>query len=273
MILSGLRKPVDTFVPSLGRLYRLTRDVTNGRRPMPTKFGFSLAGCPPMAKDGWEVDEIEAFIELMATHDAVVDIGANVGFYSCLAASQGKHTIAFEPSSRNLNFLYKNLWDNQFLDVEVLPLGLARQSGLGRIYGFSDMASLVPGWAQARNEEFSLIPLTTLDLMLAGRFRNQKLFIKMDVEGYESEVLAGASKTMDLDPKPTWMVEILLSGETIPGGISQKFSETFDVFWGHGYQCRMLNAERTPVERADVSRWVSDGRVESGAKDFLFSAM
>jgi FkbM family methyltransferase len=206
----------------------------------------------------------------MNTHDLVFDIGANVGLYTCLAASRGKRTIAFEPALRNLRFLYRNLWENQFSGVEVFPLGLAGQCGLGRIYGFGGMSSLVPEWAQARQRHSSLVPLTTLDTIVSGRFKSEKLLIKMDVEGFELDVLVGAEETLDRDPKPTWLVEILLGGDVIPGGINRAFAETFAVFWKRGYRSHMLDSFLTPVGPADVDRWVTNGFVDSGTHDFLF---
>jgi FkbM family methyltransferase len=270
MLLSGCRKAIDTYAPPLGRQYRLLRDATNRRRSIQTRYGFTLAGDPSMTREEWEAEEIEAFLALVKTHDAVLDIGANVGFYSCLAARCGKPTVAFEPSSRNLNFLYRNLWENQFSDVEIFPLGLGGHRGLGRIYGFGGIASFVPDWAQARESQSVLVPLTTLDTVVAGRFKNQRLLIKMDVEGFEMDVLAGALETLDRDPKPTWLVEILLGGEVVPGGINMTFAETFQVFWKRGYRCNKLDSFLTPVEPADVDRWAANGFVESGTHDFLF---
>lgn len=272
MHLSKYRKAVDTFAPPLGRSYRQLRDATSRRRAIQTPYGFSLAGDPTMAAEGWEADEIAAFLELTESHDAVVDIGANVGMYSCLAANQGKPTLAFEPSTRNLNYLYRNLWDNGFRDVEVFPMGLAREPGLSRIYGYGGIASFVPGWAQAREAQSALVPLTSLDSILAGRFQGKRLLIKLDVEGFELEVLWGAAKTLDLTPRPTWLVEILLRGEVIPGGMSRNFAETFETIWEHGYRCRKLDAKRTSVERNDVSRWECQGSVDEETHDFLFSA-
>jgi FkbM family methyltransferase len=270
LILSKCRRAVDKFAPPLGRLYRSLRDATIWRKPVSTKYGFSLAGDPLWANSDWEAGEIQAFIELLQAHDAVLDIGANVGFYSCLAASRGRQTIAFEPSQRNLNFLYKNLWENQLSDVEVFPLGLAGKSGLGRIYGSDAVASFVPGWAQAQQKRYKLVPLTTLDTIANCRFKNKSLLIKMDVEGFELDVLAGAEATLDLVPKPTWLVEVILRGETVPGGVNPRFSEVFELFWKHGYQCRMLDPARTRVEQADVSLWVRNGIVDHGMRDFLF---
>jgi FkbM family methyltransferase len=272
MFLSGCRKVVDSYVPPLGRQYRLLRDATNRRRSIQTRYGFALAGDPSMTRPEWEADEIEAFLALVKTHDVVLDIGANVGFYSCLAARCGKPTVAFEPSSRNLKFLYKNLWENHCTDVEIFPLGLGRHCGLGRIYGFGGISSFVPDWAQARESESTLAPLTTLDTIAAGRFKDRKLLIKMDVEGFEMEVLAGAPETLDRHPKPTWLVEILLSSAVIPGGISKTFAETFEVFWKHGYRSNKLDSLLTPAEPADVQRWVANNSVDLNTHDFLFSA-
>ena len=272
MLLSKCRRVVDTYAPSFGRQYRLLRDATNRRSSIHTKYGFTLAGDPSMANYECESNEIDVFLEMMETHDIVLDIGANVGLYSCLAASHGKPVIAVEPSSRNLNFLYRNLWDNKFRKVEVFPLGLAGHSGLGRIYGYGGIASFVPGWAQARESQSCLVPLTTLDTIVSGRFQNKNLLIKMDVEGFELDVLAGAANTLDLIPRPTWLVEILLRGEVLPDGMNKKYTEAFEVFWKHGYRCRMLDAARTPVGPADVSRWIDNGLVDSETHDFLFSA-
>jgi len=272
MLLSRCRKAVDAFVPPLGQSYRMLRDAAIWRRAVPTSYGFTLAGGPIMAAKGWESEEIAAFLGLILTHDCVLDIGANVGIYSCLAASRGKHTLAFEPCARNLHYLYRNLWANGFRDVEVFPVGLARRPGLGRMYGYGDMASFVPGWAQAWETHSALVPLTSLDAVAASRFQGKRLLIKLDVEGFEPEVLAGAIKTLDLVPNPTWLVEILLRSESIPGGVNANFAATFEVFWRHGYHCRKVDAPRTPVGPDDVSRWVSSGAVDEGTTNFLFSA-
>ncbi|MHB1934968.1 MAG: FkbM family methyltransferase [Acidobacteriaceae bacterium] len=271
MNIGKLRKPVDKFAPVLGRLYRALREVAVYRQPRPTKFGFTLAGCPIMAGENWEVNEIRFFLEMLQSHDIVIDIGANVGAYTCLAASQGKHVLSIEPLRRNQAYLYRNLWENRFLDVEIFPLGLSEKSGLGRIFGSGDMASLVPGWAKVPESRFSLVPVTTLDVIAAARFQGSHLLIKIDVEGFELEVLRGAAATLDLWPRPTWLVEILLRNEAIPGGVNTRFSKTFDLFWSHGYQCRRANSARSPVGLSDVMRWSANRRMDDETANFIFT--
>ena len=271
MNLSKYRMVVDTYAPMLGRRFRCLRDVTH-RRSIQTKYGFTLAGDPVMAKEGYETDEIKAFLELTKTHDAVLDIGANVGLYTCLAGSCGKHTIAIEPAPRNLKYLYRNIRENKFICVQVYPFGLAAQRGLGHIYGYGGTSSFVPGWAQARKSHSTLVEMATLDIITSGGFQHQKLLIKIDVEGYELDLLAGAAATLEMNPKPTWLVEIQLSGELIPGGVNRRFADVFQVFWKRGYHCQRIDAARTSVEPEDVSRWIANGVVDADSHDFLFTA-
>jgi FkbM family methyltransferase len=225
-----------------------------------------------MASGDYESHFTKVFLDCLPAHDAVLDIGANIGFYTCLAAVHGKHVIAFEPSSRNLAFLYDNLWSDGFLDEEVFPVGLGRARGLMPIYGFGGISSFVRDWAQASRSRFSIVPITTLDTIVAGRLQGSKLLIKIDVEGFEADVLAGAKAMLALDPKPTWMVEIFLRYEAIPGGVNTRFCETFEFFWDHGYACRRLNASQLSVSQDDVKRWAADGVVETGVSNFLFVA-
>lgn len=99
----------------------------------------------------------------------------------------------------------------------------------------------------------------------------KRLLVKLDVEGFELEVLAGAAGTLDRIPKPTWLVEIMLSGELIPSGMNSRFAETFAMFWEHGYCCHKLDPARTPLGPDEVSRWIRNGSVNGDTHDFLFS--
>jgi FkbM family methyltransferase len=262
ILISGLQKPIDAFVPSVGHLYRVLRDHYGAERvAIRTEYGFALAGDPEMARD-YEPAEVNTFLKLLDSCATVVDIGANIGFYSCLAASHGKHVVSFEPLPRNLQFLYRNLWENEFRSTEVFPIGLAKEPGLKRLYGFAGLASFVPGWGGANKAHFAVVPVTSLDTILAGRFNGQQLLIKIDVEGFELDVLAGAENTLSLTPRPTWLVETALNGEQVPAGINAQFVEVFETFWRHGYEARRLTVKRESVRRADVHRWVANGAVE-----------
>ena len=273
MFLSRCRKYVDSYVPSTGRLYRELRDAAIARHPSETVYGFKLAGDPRMARPEWERNEVAVFLDLISTHDIVVDVGANIGFYSCLASAYGKHVLAFEPSPRNLRFLYQNLRQNGYSNVEVFPMGVGGQCGLGLIHGFGGIASFVKGWGQGDAKHSEIVPITTLDTALCGRFHGDRMVIKIDVEGFELEVLKGATGLLQRRPPPTWLVEIMLTDGVIPGGTNQHFADAFSLFSELGYECRTLDGAFDLVTSDTVKRWVNIGRVSDGLHDFLFRSI
>ena len=269
---SFIRRAVDSRAPALGKIYREVRDERARSRRMTTSFGCQLAGPTNLFTGDWEVAETELFKRCLRKSSVCIDIGANVGFYSCLAAARGKQVIAVEPLPGNLKFLYSNLAFNGLWNVEVFPMGLSSSPGLKRLYGTADTASFVRGWGDATEKTLCTVaPVTTLDLICATRFHGLQYTIKMDVEGFELQVLQGALQTLDLDPKPFWLVEILLNDRAVPGGINPTFSDTFEMFWSHGYEARQADDSQALVTPREVRHWVDEGRVPTGTSNFLFT--
>lgn len=272
-MIGRLRKPVDQISPGIGRAYRLVRDIVVRRRPRPTTFGFTLAGDPTMTTKSWEEAETQFFLSRLDSHDQIIDIGANIGFYSCLAAQFGKPVLSIEPSRRNQDFLYRNLWENSFRKVEVAPVALSSEPGITALYGFGGLASLVQGWGQSSQSSTQIVPSTTLDRLTIGRFAGARLLIKLDVEGFELEVLRGASETLKREPKPTWLVEIILHDDVVPGGgTNALFYETFKLFWKNGYTCRKAAKVETIITPEAVARWARNGHVDGESSNFIFSS-
>ena len=147
----------------------------------------------------------------------VVDVGANIGYYSVLAAHSGKEVIAIEPLRENIDLLNVNLLHNGLPDVEVFPLAVSDRSGIAELYGAATMASLVRGWGKAVEYQRQLISTTTFDRLLSHRLHAVPTFIKIDVEGFEYEVLMGAEAILAQEPKPIWMVEIFRRHESNSG--------------------------------------------------------
>ncbi len=217
----------------------------------------------------FEPEEVSLTADYLKRSDVFVDVGANIGFYSCLARSLGKHTVAIEPQEQNLRYLYANLLVSGWTDVEVFPLGLSGHPGVEILYGVSSTgASLVPGWAAQPKGRQKRIPVSTLDILLGARFQGKRLFIKLDVEGFEYQVLRGCREILSLHPKPTWMVEICLS-EHHPGGSNAHYRDTFAVFFDAGYEARTADEHRTAIGLADIDRHVKDGRSDSGTINYL----
>jgi FkbM family methyltransferase len=270
LIRRGARRIVDAWLPGLGHAYRHLRDKRAAAAPLvDTPFGFKLSGNRSMAEGDFEREEIDVFLKYLRNASACIDIGANVGLYTCLAAAQRKKVIAVEPLDLNLEVLYRNLAGNSFFDVEVFPMGLSSNAGVKRLYGNNTGASFLPGWAGAPDKWYEVVPVNTLDLIVNTRFDGQPLLIKIDVEGFEYDVLEGATHTLGLSPRPAWLVEVDLGGN-FPGGRNDNFHRTFELFWQRGYEARTANRKERVIQSSDVERWLRQGRVDFGSHNYIF---
>jgi FkbM family methyltransferase len=218
-----------------------------------TPYGFRLAGNRAMQDGSFEPEETKLIRGLSEQFDVLIDVGANIGYYACLALHARKRIVAFEPLHENLRWLYRNLDDNGWTDAEIWPIGLANAPGLMVLYGGGTGASFVKGWAGISHSFKRFVPVNTLDNILANRFLNERLLIKVDVEGAELDVLKGAIRM--LTRNAIWMIEITLCDHrTTP---NPRFSETFEVFWRHGYSCVSADNTRIHVTKGDIQRWVT----------------
>jgi FkbM family methyltransferase len=262
-------RPYAERVPWLAAAYRDMREsaFARFRKVVDTPMGFRFAGPPAMAEGSFEPTETKFLSDELAAADVFVDVGANIGYFTCLARSRNVHTIAIEPLESNLRMLYANLRANGWSDVEVFPVALAEKPGLLELYGASTGASLIPGWAGRGRSTVRLVPISTLDNLLAARFAGQRMLMKIDVEGVEHQVLRGAEQTLARKPQPRWLVEVCLTENQT--GVNPHFREVFDAFWRHGYVAESPE-ERREITEADVTEWVATGKREFGSYNVLF---
>ena len=164
-------------------------------------------------------------------------------------------------------YISAHLAYNNLSNVEVYPLALSDKPGVMTLYGQAETASFISGWGGASKSDHQTVSVTTLDIIAAERFRGVPLTIKLDVEGFELEVLKGADRTLRLNPKPAWLVEIFLTDSAIPGGVNERFLETFEVFWGSGYRSYDTSLGRSLVQPSDVNRWVKTGLVDRSSSN------
>jgi len=130
----------------------------------------------------------------------VVDVGANAGYYSYLAASLVGPTgrvIAIEPDPVHAQSLAAAIRANALANVVLLNVGLGRESGELALHippdGHANRAATmtpVPGWTPIT------VPVRPLDELLPELAVSTIHLLKLDVEGFEGEVLRGASATL-----------------------------------------------------------------------------
>ena len=263
------KRVIKRLIPApFSRLWRQGRDEWRYRRlkPYVTSYGFQLYGDANLDSSREASDEMDTVRQFLNQGAALIDIGANVGLFSCYASSKGHSVLAVEPQPRNVQLLCRNLSLNK-LNVEVLPIALANEVGILPLYGGGQGASLRKGWGGMQATYSTLVPVSTVDRILAGRFANQPLIVKLDVEGHEKEVLLGSEQTLSRD-NVAWLVEHGLTENF--AGINPHFRELFELFWSYGYEAHSLSPSRL-VTPEDVDRWVAQKSRDFGGIEYLFT--
>lgn len=267
----GFFRPVVSRSSFLSRLYRNWRDERHLQHAPPvTPLGFRFNGNDAMARGAFEPTETLLIQKLLSQASVVINVGANVGYYCCLALSQRKHVVAFEPMPLNQRYLLRNVivngWSNSF---ECYPIALSSQSGLSEMFGGGTGASLIKGWG---GQNYStIVPISTLDIVLGDRFTNERPLIIVDIEGAEYEMLQGAKKLLAAERRPIWFIEISLR-EHQPRGIDMNpnLLRTFELFSYHGYVA--LTAEENPrlISIEEISTIATTGVDTLGTHNFIF---
>ena len=164
--------------------------------------------------DGWEPTTIRTFLRLVSPGATVLDVGANSGLFSLLAArSDPAVTVhAVEPVARVFSVLESNVALNGLPNVTCHRLACSDRSGPATLHvpageAVPVMASLVAGWADtaATGEP---VECTTVDGLVAGEAIDRVDVVKIDAEGSEDAVLRGARATLE-EHRPFVLAEVL----------------------------------------------------------------
>ena len=147
---------------------------------------------------------------LASRQGCFVDVGAHVGTVAVHASPFFKSVLAFEPEARNLKLLQNNILQNKLPNIAVVPKAVSDRSGTTTFY-ISDSVdtsrnSLMPSKSGGTVD----VPLVSLDDAFASEYKQllPLAFIKIDVEGFEPQVIKGAAKTISSQTiKPIMTVE------------------------------------------------------------------
>jgi FkbM family methyltransferase len=155
-----------------------------------------------------EFEDMSFVLHVTRPGDCFVDVGANVGVYTVLAASAGAHCIAFEPTPETFRLLLENVALNGAQDrVQAHAVAVGRSTGVVTFATGTDTVDHV-----VRREEAAAtslrVPVTTLDATVID---GSPTILKIDVEGFETEVVHGAN---DVLSRPTLVALIVEVNET-----------------------------------------------------------
>lgn len=148
---------------------------------------------------GVEPETTALFRKLLKKNMTIVDVGANIGWYSLLAAKRvGKRgrVLSFEPEPSNCDSLRESLQDNGFDNVLLFQECLSNHNGVERLY----LSEIEPGrhsivWQVG--EKWIDVRCSTLDARLRENNVDDVDILKIDAEGAEPGVLEGARNLID----------------------------------------------------------------------------
>jgi FkbM family methyltransferase len=188
-----------------------------------------------------EFEDMAFLLHFLREGECFVDVGANVGSYSVLAAAVcAARVVAFEPGDLARAALARNVADNQVgARVDIDLRAVSAHGGVRRFTRGQDTTNRFADDAAVDVEEVATV---SLDEALVGR---RPALLKIDVEGAESEVFAGAERLLHEAPPAAIIVE--LSG---PDHVALQARLA-----AQGYTaCRYLPFERRLVPRSGTAQ-------------------
>ena len=192
-----------------------TRTLQSGGATFTFDLGLGPLVCA-MYAEAYETFVVSLIRRILDPGDTFVDIGANIGYLSAIAASCVGPTgsvLSFEPNPEVFCLLEKTRSQNpQYKGWQAFQCGLGRDPGeetlvvSNRNMGWS---SLVPGNIPPEAQKHHVkVPIETLDRLLQSRPAGRIKLAKIDVEGYESLVLEGMEDTLRANQIENLIVEI-----------------------------------------------------------------
>ena len=233
--------------------------------------GFLFSGRNQMMeKGGYEPFEVDLVRKILGEVQLFANIGANHGFYSCLALSTKTETVAYEPEATNIKMIRKHIKANCFANSFTLhPCAVGSLASEMVLHGGGSGGSLLSdNLSNAPKGEQQTVQVVTLDdtLSLGGK----KALFLMDVEGFEYEALKGSKTILSSETKPYWIIEVWPQNGS--GQPNNAFSNTFSFMESHGYTYWGIDEgakNLTPLTHSVVHK-IEKGEAKVSFSNFLF---
>ncbi len=146
----------------------------------------------------FEPEEVREIRLILKPGMRFIDIGANVGFFTALGAScvtPSGTVYAYEPSpwayGRLRNMVERNGWNG----VEIFNLGLAEKPGTLKLF-LGDAGNHTPTMVAHDQKSIAEVQVSTLDKEIEAHGLAPVDLIKIDVEGFEPNVLQGGAQAL-----------------------------------------------------------------------------
>jgi FkbM family methyltransferase len=214
-------------------------------------------------RDAYEPNVTAVFLDRLRPGMHVVDIGANIGWYTMLAASlvgSSGSVTAIEPNPDSAKLLEASRRVNSFDNVTVLQVAAGREPGLLVLHGsYGDAMTLAAPDDAAALTNATTVPSFKVDDLIPP---DKKIdLVKIDVQGAEYNGLVGASELIKRC-HPTIVSEF--SPSMMPGISGVDGREYLRFLLGFGYKIAVIEGDGTLTECGTDAERVMDAYLSSG---------
>lgn len=160
-----------------------------------------------------EFEEMSFVLHFLNENDLFIDIGANVGTYTVLASGYCRaQTIAIEPIPVTFRHLTDNIAINHISSlVSAFNIGLgSNRSKLKFTSMWDTYNNVITDDNLVKEKYFIEVEVRTLDDLLQDK---QPLLLKIDVEGFEYDIIKGATQTLAKSSLKAIIIELNGSGK------------------------------------------------------------
>jgi len=154
--------------------------------------GDQLIGDSLSAEGEYEPNVLPVFLDALRQGDYVLDVGANIGIFTLLAAkrigSQGR-VYAFEPVARNVQSLCAGIIGNGFTNIALIPVAASDRAGAVSMHPTDNSSNGIVDVRTLDPDDAAMAPINRIDSLLHGIERLD--VIKIDIEGFEPRAWRG----------------------------------------------------------------------------------
>ena len=206
----------------------------------------------------YERPETEFFRKVCRPGLTVLDVGANLGYYTALAQSilnGAGRILALEPDPENFRFLKATMSLNPHPEiVTCYPAAASDQEGRLRLHTSADNRGDNRMYANELANGFVEVDVTTVDRLVAQAGHPVIDLVKIDVQGYEFSVVTGMRQTIAASPRMLLFSEFWPHGLSSAGASGEKY---LDLLVSLGFKIYELGNLLQPVNdhRDLVSRY------------------
>jgi FkbM family methyltransferase len=198
---------------------------------------------PNFARGTYERPVQQAVASSLSQGDVFYDIGANLGFFSLIAArrvgAQG-HVYAFEPVRHNADAVARSAHLNNLDMIEIFAEAVGATTGRAELLlaSHSGGAALASAGAPPDMRGRVEVDIVTLDEAIARRGLRPPSLVKIDVEGAEMDVIYGMMQTLRAH-RPLVIYEI---DDATRQGLERKANDIAAQLTAVGYALKLLPA-------------------------------